>query len=568
MTGRFRGRDRGTATVTATVSARPDPEDRQVWFPPYEPTAPNLIAATVADHGSRTAAILDESRLSYADLAARSAALAKGLLATGHSKGSRVGLLAPNGPDWIVAWLAAARIGAVVSLLNTYYKARELEWVLRHCDAETLLCRTRHLDHDYEQRLEQCVPDLAGHTDPYLSTTSHPLLRRVWMWGDPSRPWAGSIDHLVEQGRAISDEQLAAVEAEVSPADPMVVVYSSGSTTEPKGAIHSQGSVVRHAHNLWQFRDLAAGQVLYTPMPLFWIGGLSFTLMGAIHAGATLVFEDRFDPGATLELIERERITHVMGWPHMAKALQEHPDFATRDLSSIEGGLLHGLLPGHEQVPVERIANSLGMTETLGPHTLEVMGSELPADKAGSFGRSAPGLEHRVVDPLTGAECAVGDMGEIWVRGYAVMQGLHRVEREDVFTTDGWYRTGDGGYLDADGHLFFRGRMGSVIKSAGTLVTPREVELVIEEFPEVMHAFVMGVPHADRGEDVAVAVVLRPDTDIDPDELRSRVKDQLSSYKVPRHVATFADQNDLPWLDSGKIDLRAVGALLADRFAD
>ncbi len=158
----------------------------------------------------------------------------------------------------------------------------------------------------------------------------------------------------------MTDGLLENVEAEVTPADPMVVVYSSGSTASPKGAVHSHGAVVRHAHNLWQFRDLTADDVLYTPMPLFWVGGLSFTLVAAMHAGATLVFEEQFEPGATLELIERERVTQVLGWPHMAKALIDHPSFEQRDLSSVRGGTLAALQPRDDATLEAPRANALG----------------------------------------------------------------------------------------------------------------------------------------------------------------------------------------------------------------
>ena len=549
--------------MTSTAGgARPTPS-----FPDYEPTAAELIRSGAERHGDATLVVLGDRRLTYVEVERRSAELARGLLASGVGKGSRVGLLAPNGPEWIIGWLAAARIGAVVALLNTYLQARELDWVLRHSDVSMLLTAERHLGHDYLERLEEVAPELVGHGSGPLMLASHPFLRSIHVWGDSQRQWAGTVDDLAARADTVSTGLLAAAEAAVVPADPMVVVYSSGSTADPKAAVHSHGGVVRHAHNLWQFRDLEAGDVIYTPMPMFWIGGFSFTLLAAVHAGATLVFEDRFEPGATLDLLERERVTIAIGWPHMSKALTEHPSFPDRDLSAIKGGSFDALLPADRRPadPSLRV-NSLGMTETLGPHLLGVMGSELPESKRGSFGRSAPGLEHKVVDPVTGKPCRPGEMGELWVRGYSVMLGLHRREREDVFTVDGWYPTGDGGWFDEDGHFYFKGRMGEQIKTSGMNVTPREVELVIEEMDEVMHAFVLAVPHPEREQDVAAAVVLRPDRSLEPDEISARVKVELSSYKVPRHIATFADQDELPWLDSGKIDRRAVQALLQSRF--
>lgn len=542
---------------------------RTPHFPDFTPTSAELIRSCAARLGDKPFAVLGDRRLTYAEAEARSAELARGLLASGAGKGTRVGLLAPNGPDWIVGWLAASRIGCVVALLNTYSKARELGWILRHADIQVLLTVDAHLGNDYLDRLEQAAPDLAGQAHERIFIESHPYLRAVWTWGDARRPWVGAVADLAARGASVSDGLLREVEVEVTPADPMVVVYSSGSTADPKGAVHSHGASIRHAHNLGQMRDLTADDVLYTPMPLFWVGGFSFTLIAAMHAGATLVFEEQFEPGATLELIERERVTQVLGWPHMAKALVDHPSFAERDLSSVRGGTLSALLPQDQQLAAEvPKANSLGMTETLGPHTFDSKDNELPPDKEGSFGLSVPGVEHKIVDPITGDDLPTGETGELWLRGYSLMLGLHKRERADTFTADGWYRTGDAGYFDADGHFYFTGRMGDLIKSSGMNITPRDVEVVLEAMPEVALAFVAGVPHPDRGQDVAAAIALRPGETLDPEEARKRVKEEIASYKVPRHIAVFADQTELPWLDSGKVDRRRLTAILEERFGE
>jgi acyl-CoA synthetase (AMP-forming)/AMP-acid ligase II len=251
----------------------------------------------------------------------------------------------------------------------------------------------------------------------------------------------------------------------------------------------------------------------------------------------------------------------------MAKALVDDPSYRERDLSSVRGGTLAALLPADQQVNAAvPTPSSLGMTETLGPHTFLHKDDELPADKAGSFGVSVPGVEHKAVDPITLEDVPVGETGELWLRGYSLMLGLHKKERADTFTPDGWYRTGDGGYFDEDGHWYFTGRMGDLIKSAGMNITPRDVELVLEAMPEVTMAFVTGVPAGDRGEDVAAAIALRPGETLDEDEVKKRVKEEIASYKVPRHVAVFGNQTELPWLDSGKIDRRALTAILVERF--
>jgi acyl-CoA synthetase (AMP-forming)/AMP-acid ligase II len=542
-------------------------DERMFREPDYRATAGEFIRHVAGEFGDRELAVLGDHRITFAEAEQQSAVMARALLASGVKAGTHVGLLAPNGPDWVIAWLAATRIGAVVPLLNTYYKPRELTWVLAHSEVEVLFTVDHHLGHDYRERLESIAPGLDEQSHAAIRVDSHPALRTVWMWGDDIPAWAGSVTELNAAADGVTEADLLEAEATVRPNDAMLVIYTSGSTAEPKGVIHSHGSTIRHPYNLLPFRDLEPGDVCYTPMPLFWVGGLTYTLLSCMHAGATVVFESRFEPGATLDLIERERVTHVIGWPHMAKALTEHPSFPERDLSSVRGGSLDALLPEHLRVgDPELRANSLGMTESLGPHSIEMIGSELPPGKRGSFGRSVPGVQHRIVDPVSGKDQPPGEMGEIWIKGYCLMLGHLKRSRNEVFTKDGWFRTGDAGHLDADGHLFFKGRMGDQIKSSGMNITPREVELVIEEQVEVMHAFVMGVPHPERGEDVAAAVVFRPDHSAEPDDLRARLKNEMSSYKVPRHIVTYASPQELPWLESGKIDRRALQDSLIERF--
>ena len=544
---------------------------RQFQQPEYPPTADQFVRHLAERWGDRDLVVLGERRLSYRGLEAESRRLGRALLASGAGRDCRVALLAPNGPEWLIGWMAAARVGALVVLLNTFHKARELGWALANCRAQVLLTADRYLNHDYGDRLEQAVPGLAGHGREALACDIHPSLGAVWMWGETAaqRSWAGPMDDLLGRAEQVPDDEFGAAADAVEPHHPMVVIYTSGSTSEPKGVVHSHATVIGHPFNLLQFRDLVATDVLYTPMPLFWVGGLSYTLVSAMHVGATVLFEERFEPGATLDLIERRRSTHVIGWPHTAKALVEHPSFAARDLSSIRGGSFDELLPEHLRVSDRRRrATSLGMTESLGPHSIEPLHMELPEGKEDSFGRSVPGIEHRIVDPGTGDEMPTGQAGEIWIRGYSLMLGLLDRDPDEVFEPGGWYRTGDRGRLDADGHLYFEGRMGTVIKAAGTNVAPREVELAIEQHPGVMHAFVLGVPADDgRGEAVAAAVVAKPGATLSAEDLQARLRAEMASYKVPRHVAVFAEQRELPWLESGKIDLQALRAMLADRFS-
>ncbi|TFH22818.1 MAG: hypothetical protein E4H03_07575, partial [Myxococcales bacterium] len=339
----------------------------------YEPTVADFIRTRVERHGDRTLIVHGERRLTYADADARSRELARGLMASGVGKGTRVGVLMPNGPDWVTTWLAASRIGALVVPINTFYKPRELGWVLRHADVATLLGVDRFLSNDYVSRLEDHAPILRTPRGPFLAIEPLPFLRHVWLQGGAPPAWAdGSIDDLAAAGATINPGLVAEAERSVAPADPMILIYSSGSTADPKGAVHTHGATLRHAYQLNGFRDIRTDDRVYSPMPFFWVGGFVFVLLSAMHVGACLLTEEAFEPGETLAYLEREQATVVAGWPHYGKAMAAHPDFADRDLSSIRSGNIYDIVPvAMRPRDPELRPTALGMTETCGPHTIE-----------------------------------------------------------------------------------------------------------------------------------------------------------------------------------------------------
>jgi acyl-CoA synthetase (AMP-forming)/AMP-acid ligase II len=533
-----------------------------------EPSLPAFVRDAAERFGDREAVVAGGERLTYAAADERSRRLARGLLADGVAKGTRVGILMPNGVDWVVAWLAAARIGALVVPINTFYQARELAHVLRHADVERLLMVPRFLKHDYLERLEAAAPGIAGQDGRRpLRVASAPFLRQVRVWGGCDRAWArggaAELEDLAAGEAGVDERFLAAVESEVKPSDWLTIVYSSGSSAAPKGVVHSHGTVVRHARAMSGVYELAPEDRVYSPMPLFWVGGFVISLLAPMHAGACLLTEGAFEPGRTLDLLESERATVVLGWPHFAQSMVEHPSFASRDLSSVRRGSLWQVMPEHLRPKDPQLrSNSLGMTETCGPHTVGDSRDELPESLRGAFGRAVPGVEHKIVDPETGATLPPGELGEICVRGYTRMQALYKVEREQTFDADGFYRTGDSGYFDAGGWLFFRGRLGEMIKTAGANVTPAEVEAALVELPGVSEAYVAGIPDPERGQVVAAAVVPSAGRTVDAEDLLDRLRAELAAYKVPRHLLV-CEKSSLPFTDSGKIQRRTLAELLA-----
>ena len=509
----------------------------------FRPTMPELLRRAVERHGDADFVVSVERRCSFRDAERITRALAKRMLADGVRKGTRVGIGFPSGVDWMLAWIAAARIGALAMLLSSTSRPRELRDALRIGDVDLLLAPRTMLAKDYEAFLEDAVPDLREHGPPPLYLPALPFLRRVWMVGGSDRTWATPVEFTAAAGAGaagagamISDELLEAVEAEVAPADPMVVVFTSGSAAEPKAIVHTHGTVVRKTSTGSNvgLQGSYPGHRVLCAMPFFWVGGVQM-LAGALHSGSAIVCQERFDAAGALDLIERERITTMLGWATTLAAIDEGAGDAARDLSSLGSVPLPDATVGNRLRASSRgDPPNLGMTETLGPHFWP------------------PHFDYKVVDPDTGAPVADGVEGEFCVRGYGLMAGMYKREREEVFDAAGWYHTGDRSYLE-DGRVYFTGRFTDMIKSAGANVAPLEVETVLQTFPGVRLALVFGVPDAERGEEVIAVLVADDGVALDVTDVRERARKELSAYKVP---STFrvVGYDDVPWLPSGKPD--------------
>ena len=520
-------------------------------------TIPQLLA-TFPAHGDHALFVTADERLTYAEAERRSAELARRFLAAGIGKNTRVAIVLANGADWVVAFLALTRIGAHAILLNPFGKAPELAYALRHSDAHAVVTGAQSGGVDVAALLPAAVPGLEHHRGrDLLFTETHPFLRQVWWLGEHRPRWAHDTGGVTGVDAAL----LPAVEAEVSPADALLTSYTSGTTAEPKAVMHSQGAILRQAERLAVRRRFSPGDVVYTPMPLFWVGGVCFGMLSCATHAMTMVTGARFDAGEALDLMEQEHVTHVACWPQAAEGMVAHPSWPQRDFSGLKGGpaLLRG--PAFAGVTIDQREQSLGMTETCGPHTFSYDADAiLPEHLRGSFGSPMEGMEHRIVDRETLEPLPDGEIGELLVRGDHLMLGFHKRERQDTFLPDGWYRTGD---LCSwrDDRLFFHGRGGDMIKTAGFNVAPAEVERVLDAMPDVMHVVVMGLPDPVREQVIGAVVALRPDSDATAESLTAHMKEQLSSYKVPT-VWCLVDEPTYPMLQTGKVDRARARTLL------
>ena len=493
--------------------------------------------------------VCDDERISYAQADKRSARLARGLIALGAGKGTPVGLLYPNGAEFAVGMLAAARIGAVVVPFSTFATARELREQLVDSDVGILLSAASFRSHDYVQRLQEVLSDPGLDSEQPLFATAAPQLRHV-----------ADIERVCRLVEAVDPALLSATEDDVHGSDQLCIIYTSGSASTPKGVVHTYAALLGHQKNLNEIRGLTAGDKLFCNSPFFWIGGFAFGLLATLVAGSTLVCSNATDPANTLDLLEREKPTITNGFAAAVAHLAEHPSFPGRDLSSMRRGNLYPIMaPDARPADPGLRHNILGMTEAGSVVLICGDESDQPEERRGSFGKPAPGFDTMIVEPDSGRLCGVGEVGELCIRGPYVMQGYHKRSREECFDADGWFHTGDLVRADAEGFMYFVGRLSTMIKTAGANVSAAEVENAIAKFGLVAH--VVGIPDAERGELVAAVVVLPGEADtFDEAALHAQLKAELSAYKIPRRYIALP-RAEVPLLSSGKVDIRQLKKL-------
>ena len=532
-------------------------------MPDTEPpsTVPALLAAVTAVRGAHDAVVTRREVLTYSELEAASARMARALLAAGHGKGARLALLAPDGPFWITAFLAALRIGALVTVVSTLATPRELAHMLRHSDTQALLAARRFLGHDYAATLAAALPGIDQAAPGAIRLAAAPYLRAVWFDDAVGLGWAGSHAGLLKLADAIEPALLTAAEAQVTPGEDAVIVYTSGSTALPKAVVHSQWNVARHPPELAKLFLVKPGDRMLPMLPAFWLGGMAMA-MQVLSQGATLVYPQSPDHGELLATIRECGVNRLNGWGDGLVRLRAAASDAGIDVDGIVG-----LGPFRDKqgelIPPALQSNMLGMSETFAPHSAEPIDARLPEGKPGASGRAVNGYERRVVDPETGVEVTPGTVGELQLRSGALMIGFYKRRRGEVFTADGFYPSGDLVTIDAEGWLTFVARRNDMIKTRAANVSRLEVEAAMNALPEVALAVVTGLADAEFGQVVAAAVVAAAGTSPTADGLRAALRETLSSYKVPRRIV-FVDEAQIPRTATGKLRLHELARLIED----
>jgi fatty-acyl-CoA synthase len=530
---------------------------------PYEPvTIHALLDRTAERHGERDAIVFGDRRLTWRETRTQARDLARGLIAAGIGRGDHVAIWVPNHPEWVLLWFACSMVGAVVVPINTRYKTDEVAYILRQSEARLLVLVPTFAEIDYLEMLDR------------LREAGLPDLHEVVVVGDAAPLGAKTLKAFAAAGTAVDQASVDTLAAQVDVDDPTIIVYTSGTTGHPKGAVHSH-AILRNEHSIAEALGHDERSRVMNHMPFFHVAGGFTGILPPLITGGAMVLMDRWDPTAAFELIERERVTVFSGIPTHFIDMLGHPGLGSYDISSLRSGWIGGANNPSEVIDgaIDRLGITAllpvyGMTETTSITTIPRPGDPRDLIKSGK-GFPVSDIEVRVVDIATDAELDAGAEGEVCVRGHLVMQGYYQDDEATraVIHADGWFHTGDLGVLDADGYLSITGRRSDMFIVGGANVYPAEIESALMHHEAISQAYVVGVPDGRLGEVGHAFVEPVAGAHLTEADVVAFCRGRLADFKVPRRVEFVTEW---PMTATGKIQryrLREIACKPSSRYA-
>ena len=522
-------------------------------------TLPALLNETAERHPDHEAAVFCEAgvRWTYAQLARRVDRFAAGLLSIGLYKGDRIGIWAPNRPEWLIAQFATARVGLVLVNINPAYRRAELEYALNKVGAKALITATSFKSSDYIEMLRDLAPELDTCPPGRLHAARLPDLRAVIHLGRDAVPGAFGFDDVMSRGGGGQRHRLDAISDALSPHDAINVQFTSGTTGSPKGATLTHHNIINNARACADAMEFTPDDRLAIPVPLYHCFGMVLGNLACLCTASTMVFPgEAFDPLETLEALEAERCTAVHAVPTMFLAMVDHPEFRRFDLRTMRTGIMAGAPCPVElmkrvvsDMHADEITIAYGMTET-SPISFQSSTDDPLGRRVSTVGRIQPHVEVRIVDE-EGRTVPVGEQGELCTRGYCVMKGYwDDPERTaEAIDADGWMHTGDLATIDAEGYCNIVGRVKDMLIRGGENIYPREIEEYLFRHPKVASAQVFGVPSEKYGEEICAWIVLKEGQRASDEEIREFCRGQIAHYKIPKYIRFVAD---MPMTVTGK----------------
>jgi fatty-acyl-CoA synthase len=523
--------------------------DLEGFFPLTVAAALRRTAAAASDI---EAIVAPDGRLTWGALAGEVGLVSAGLAAQGIRRGDHVGMCLGNSVRWMTIFLALGSLGAVTVPINTRFVASEMAYALRQSRVRTLITCDRLFKIDFIAMLREICPAL----DRRLPDEAMPDLARVIVIGADVPPGAIGWDAVAATAGGADIEGADA-------GDPLLIQYTSGTTSFPKGVVLSHRSMLANAYFSGLRMGLRPADRFHSARPFFHVAGTTLSILSVLQHAATLISMDRFEAGEALRLMEAEYCTHFSGNDTMALMLLNHPDRAQRKLS------LRGAWLAASPTIVRRVIDELGARECVvgyglseaSPNVAQSCFWEPEAIRASAAMRPQPGVSVRI-RLADGGDAAVGESGEILVRGWNVMRGYFDKPKEtaEALDPEGWLATGDLGSLDGDGRLTFLGRAKEIIRVGGENVSPADVENVLHRHPAIKQAAVVGVPEERLVEVPAAFVILNDGQSTDPEAIMDWAKGEMAGFKVPRHVWIVDSFEAIGMTASSKIQKKQLAA--------
>jgi fatty-acyl-CoA synthase len=538
-------------------------------------TLPGYLRELVERYASREALVMPHAagpseRWSYRDLWERAVGVARALIACGSGKDSRIGILMSNRLEWVCACFGISLAGGTVVGLSTFSTAAELEYLIQASGISMLLFERSVAGKDFAALLAQLESAIVSSAPGELASLKFPYLRRLVRVDDG--PAGGAVESWAQfliSGERVSPALVDARAAAVQPCDPALLFFSSGSTGKPKGILNAHRGVNIQS---WRWARIYGFDTCpvraWSANGLFWSGNFSIALGGTLAAGGTLILQPTFVCSEALRLLQQERVSFPYAWPHQWAQLEAMPQWEQADLSSfhyfdVELNLRRPQSSITTQWKEPRA--SYGSTETFTISTCFAV--DTPREVwEGSHGEVLPGNTVKIVDPHSGRTLRRGETGEIAVKGPTLMLGYIGIPTDEALDEEGFYRAGDGGYLDERGRLVFQGRINDIIKTGGANVSPVEVDWILCSCPGVKVCKTVGVPHPTLGEIVVSCIVREGGCALTENEVIAFLKARLASYKVPRKVL-FVGEEDLNLTGTAKIKPAEARALAVRKLA-
>lgn len=489
------------------------------------------------------ALIFPSERLTYAQLAERAKKTARALQGMGIQPGDHVGILAPNLVEVVEVLFAIVLSGAVAVLVNARYKTTELTYVIENADLKALFTTNRIADYvNFVELLYQALPGLETTNDPLrLDLDSAPLLRSIILMEDSGQSGVVSWKRFQAYAEQVGQEEMWRRRSQVALSDPCIMMYTSGTTANPKGCRLSHEALVRNAREMGIRFEITEQDRQFNPLPMFHMGAI-LPLISVIWAGARFITDTHFDADAAISAIGEEKPTILFtAFPTIMAALVNHPDFDVRNMPQLR--LVNNVAPpkqlkkNMELLPNAVHVSAYGLTEASGV-SCNGSANEDNETRAFTCGKPYSGVQLRVVDLETGEEAAPGESGEVTIRGFSLFEGYYKSPEKtnEAIDQQGWLHTGDIAIMDREGRVSYQGRIKDMLKVGGENVAAIEIESYIISHPAVQLVQVVGVPDNTLVEVAAAFIQLKPGKTCTEQEIIDYCHGKIASFKIPRHI--------------------------------